>query len=70
MRKHRGLNHIRRCKTCGFKTHRRLWENGRCPICGSAIGFTPSIHEGLNKREIELIKRYVKKISQRYLVQR
>lgn len=44
---------IRRCRNCNFKTHRRFWENGRCPICGDGKGYIGSTHGGLtNKREI------------------
>jgi len=26
---------IRRCSHCGNKTHRMLWKDEACPICGS-----------------------------------
>jgi hypothetical protein len=44
---------IRRCRNCGFKTHQRFWEDEKCPICKSNLGYSLSAHGGLIEKEIE-----------------
>lgn len=47
------LQHIRRCRNCGHKTHQRFWKNEQCPVCGSVCGYHLSTHGGLTEAEIQ-----------------
>jgi hypothetical protein len=51
---------IRRCRNCGYKTHRRYWEKGVCPICETASPYVESNHGGLNPDQISIAKRVLR----------
>jgi len=56
---------IRRCSHCGNKTHRMLWKDEACPICGSGKGYAESAHGGLIEREIEEQRKFLSTIQKR-----
>ena len=56
---------IRRCSSCGGKTHRMHWKDGHCPLCYSAKSFNSSEHGGLKKGQIEQVRRIAKQHKQK-----
>ncbi len=48
--------HVRRCRWCGYKTHRKYWQSDKCPLCGRAAGYVESTHGALSEEEMKEIK--------------
>ena len=49
----KGPKRIRRCRSCGAKTHQRFWEDEKCPVCRSSRGYSLSAHGGLHSHNIK-----------------
>jgi hypothetical protein len=41
---------------CGIRTHRKYWDENRCPICGIESGFVEMAKGGLRERQIAAAK--------------
>lgn len=51
------VKRFRRCYSCNAKSHNRLWDENKCPVCGNGEGFWTSSHGEITTEEQALAAR-------------